>query len=92
MFAINTFIFQFNFSRDYVKQLIATVPATPGERTTSGRRSQAVEDCRRLQARHFPSHVKSTNDKRKNATRRCVVCMPAERELRAEAGNYRVCK
>ena len=73
--------------RQCVKELLASVEQTAADRSMPGRKSAATGNCRRLKSRHFPSHIKpAEGQKRKNPTRRCVVCMPAERELRAEAG------
>ncbi len=73
--------------RLHVKELLASVKQTAADRSFPGHKAEGVDNCRRLNSRHFPSHIPPTDgSKRKNPTRQCVVCMPAEKELREAAG------
>jgi hypothetical protein len=77
-------IFFMFYRRDFVKNLVASVQQTPAEASVPGRRSRpGTEVERRLTARHFPSKViPKPGVKRERPLRKCVVCNPAEKELR----------
>ena len=75
------------FRCEYVKQLLEEDEVTPSEKSKSGAPRNPAELPRRLKARHFPSKVKpKVGAKKSNPTRRCVVCFPAEQQIRKSKG------
>lgn len=74
------------FRREYTKQLLSSVDRTPVENIPLGRKCQGADQLRRLKGRHFPSKVVGKADSHRRPTKRCAVCMPAEKQLRKEAG------
>jgi len=79
------------FRKKLVKELVSSVNSedVPGMCGRGrGRPSTASEPIFRLQGRHFPKKLKATG-KKKNVTRTCVVCGPAERDRLTRAGEKR---
>ena len=80
-----------NFRKKLVQNLVQSVAVenVPGMSIRSpGRSSTATEPLQRLQGQHFPEKITGAG-KKKNITRSCVVCVPAERELLERVGEKR---
>lgn len=79
------------FRKKLVSSLVSSVDKAdiPGMSPRSvGRPSTAAEPIMRLQGQHFPMKIVAAGRK-KNISRACVVCSPAERELLERAGEKR---
>ena len=68
------------FRRQYVEELITSVGVVPSSETCPGRPPKTNDNLLRLNGQHFPRRIRPVG-KKKNISRACVVCGPAEREL-----------
>ena len=70
--------------RNFIRQQLQGAGVVIG---TQGRKPGNVGQLSRRTARHFPTKIlPKPGMTRSNLTRKCIVCFPAERELRQEAG------
>ena len=75
------------FRQKLVHGLVSSVDKEniPGMKTKAGRLSVCQEPLMRLQGKHFPEKIVGKG-KKKNVTRACVVCEPAEKKILEQVG------
>ena len=75
------------FRQKLVRGLVSSVDKenVPGMKTKAGRPSVRQEPLMRLQGKHFPEKIVGKG-KKKNVTRACVVCEPAEKKILEQVG------